>query len=88
MSTTIKLKKPIEALGETFTELTFREPVGKDITACGIPMSGDNQINTAAVAALISRLGNIPPKAVDELSASDYLKAMTAIVDFFGTPEA
>jgi hypothetical protein len=96
MSTIVKLSKPIQAHGNTLTELTLNEPRGKDIAACGLPRiftrKGDTtsmSTDTAVIHAYIVRLGNIPPSSADALSAADWIDVMNAVLDFFASaPEA
>src|SRR5438874_1489956 len=88
----IPLIKPIEAHGETLKELDLREPLGEDIEKCGIPFdvierdNGDviSQFNTANAAKMICALASIPPSSFRKLSAPDTLKAMMALLSFFG----
>lgn len=86
-SVTIKLRRPITAYKETLTELTLREPTGKDIRTCGLPYGGKSravEFNAEAVAQLIAVCAGIPTSSVDKLCAADFNDAMMAIVSFFG----
>lgn len=93
MSVTLPLSKPIEAHGRQYEELELREPTGADLAACGFPFKftlgdGGNQTvspDAAVIAALISRLGNIPPGSVGQLSVADWAACMGAVFGFFGT---
>lgn len=88
----MKLSRPIQAHGETLTELTLREPTGKDIRTAGAPYkmeftaSGGQlmHIDTEAVARLISALAGIPPSSVDQLTAKDFNAAQAEVISFFG----
>jgi len=89
----LKLLVPIQAYGETVTELTFREPIGKDLRACGFPFKfesgegdgpGYSHPNAQAIHALIARLANIPPGSVDTLCLADFAAAMEVVTGFFG----
>jgi Phage tail assembly chaperone proteins, E, or 41 or 14 len=87
----VKLKQPIEAYGDTVTEITFREPTGKDIRKCGVMFKSwtdesgvvCNGADAEAVARSISHLGNLPMGAVDALSAHDFMECMQAVTSFF-----
>ncbi len=84
---TVTLKKPIQAHGEEVTKLTFREPTGDDIMACGYPlqMSGDGTFVplAGAIGKYISRLGGIPASSVKALSAPDFQACMMTVIPFF-----
>lgn len=87
---TIKLSKAIVAHGEELTELTLREPTGKDIRTCGSHITGNGRggsIDTEAIARYISALAEIPPSSVDLLSGADFLKAQSAVLGFFRVEE-
>lgn len=85
--TVIPLTKPISAHGEEITELTLREPTGKDIRVNGYPFtaSGDGQIILigASVCKYISTLAGIPASSVDALSATDFNALGWAVAGFF-----
>jgi hypothetical protein len=89
--TTIKLEEPIDAYGEKVHEITFRAPTGTDIRKSGVPFRSwsdengttYNGADPTAVATLIAIMGNIPPSAVDQLSAADWLECMTMVTSFF-----
>jgi hypothetical protein len=97
MSVKITLKKPITAHGKEITEIELREPCGGDVADCGLPFEvseGANggsagRIDTAAVAAYIAKLGNIPPSSVRSLCVPDFSSCMGVVMGFFGdmTPE-
>ncbi len=85
--TKVVLRKSIQAHGEEVRELTFREPEGADIIACGYPLQMGNGTATpdaGAVAKYISRLAGIPAGAVGKLAAADFNACMQAIIPFFG----
>jgi Phage tail assembly chaperone proteins, E, or 41 or 14 len=89
--TILKLNEPIEAYGEKLHELTLRAPTGKDIRKAGVPFRSwsdengttYNGADPAAIAGLLALMANIPPSAVDQLSAPDWLEAMTVVTSFF-----
>jgi hypothetical protein len=85
---TLTLRKPIQAHGETVLVLTFREPTGKDLAACGMP-GGDSMASPefgGYVRMMISRLAEIPPSSVDTMSAVDWRDAMIKVMLFLGDP--
>jgi hypothetical protein len=89
MSVTVTLAKPIEAHGETLSQLTMREPTGKDIRINGMPFrfhADDGTIVTdaASVHRYIAALAAVPPSAVDRLAPIDWASAMSAVLGFFG----
>ena len=85
---TIALTSPITAHGEKVTELVLRLPKGKDIARLGLPIQssdgGAGGVNTRVVADYLSELGGIPPSAVGELSAPDFMSATLVVISFFG----
>ena len=89
----LTLIKPVEAYGEPVTELEFREPIGKDLKACGFPFKfeasdGDGpnfaHPHAPAIHGLIARLANIPPSTVDSLCLADFAACMEIVTGFFG----
>lgn len=85
---TILLRTPIQAHGEERRQLTFREPKGADFQAgLNLPLrfgeGGTMSMDSAAVSAWISRLGEIPPSSVGQLTAVDWMEAMKAVMGFF-----
>lgn len=86
----MKLTRPITAHGEQRTELTFREPTGADIARDGLPFKfeGESRVmDTASLARHISSLGGIPPSAVGNLCALDFMRATGEILGFFADAE-
>jgi len=89
MSKPVTLKKPVQAHGDEVKTLTFREPTGEDIIACGYPlqMSGDGGGSftplPGVIAKYIARLAGIPPSSVKALCASDFQACMMEIIPFF-----
>lgn len=90
MTTTIKLRKPIQAHGQTLTELTLRKPIGKEIRVAGMPYvlmnvgeEGGIRISGESCARLISMVAQIPTSSVDQLDADDFNDAAMGIISFF-----
>jgi hypothetical protein len=86
--TVVRLSKPIEAHGNTLSELKLREPTGRDLRTCGVPyrLGADEsmQIEASVMHRMIAQLAQVPPSAVDQLSASDWQEAATVVLGFFG----
>lgn len=87
MATTIELRTPIQAHGEERRAIELRDITPADINTCGYPFRGDGTIETTAISALISRLGNIPPSSVNQLTIRDWNACMLVIFSFFGDQE-
>lgn len=86
---TVRLAVPIEAHGETLTELVLREPTGKDIRISGMPFrfhaeDGTIVTDTASVHRYIASLAAVPPSTVDRLAPGDWSAAMAVVLGFFG----
>lgn len=87
MTTTVQLKKPIEAHGELKSELTFSEMVAGDIMECGYPFRQDSKngggIDAAVVGKLIGRLAKIPDSSVKSLCVQDFNACLEVVLGFF-----
>ncbi len=87
---TLKLSKPIND-GGPISELTFREPTAKDIIEAGIPYRSETdyrdvtsrKIDAKSMAVYIELLTNNTPFAVNQISASDFMKCNKIVMDFF-----
>lgn len=82
---TLSLAAPIQAHGETLTELTLRKPTVKELRLCGQPyriVGGGAQCDYDACAKLISAVAGIPPSSVDQLDAADFDEAALILVGF------
>ncbi len=83
----IPLSKPIMAHGEERTELSFREPTGADLAACGMPVklseSFDVEFDTKKMAAMLAALSGVPPSSIGQLKSVDWTTCAWAITDFF-----
>ncbi|HXG47685.1 MAG TPA: phage tail assembly protein [Methylomirabilota bacterium] len=73
-----KLKEPLQANGETITELKLKKPKAKALRAFD-RAQGD----IAGSFELISDLAGIPPSAVDELDVEDIAEIMAWVSGFF-----
>ncbi|WP_425404625.1 phage tail assembly protein [Hwanghaeella sp.] len=88
--TTVALKKAIQAHAEEVNSLTFREPNGEDIQACGYPFrlsEGQVYPEAGSISKYISRLAKIPHSSVKQLGAEDFNACMAVILGFFGEEE-
>jgi hypothetical protein len=94
VANTLSLTTPIKAHGEMVSELTFREPLGKDIRVLGFPFEGSGEngkgrgsVDAAGVSRYIVTLANVPLSSVDQLSAPDWTAAMGLVAGFFADTE-
>jgi hypothetical protein len=86
---TVKLTTPVQhPEGHMLTELTFREPKGKDIISAGYPfsVSGTVSIDIAATAKLMGITANAFSYVIENLSAQDFQTCMGAVLTFFTAP--
>lgn len=92
MGTEFKLRKPVQSEGQEIDKLTFREPIGDDVIACGYPISlvtnaeggTEYRVNPAAIAKLAARMANVPPSTIKNLSVADFNDLTGVISGFFG----
>src|SRR5215469_7383652 len=86
----IALMKPIIAHGKETSELSLREPTGKDLRKTGVPFrvqpDGIPTYDTEACAKLISELAAIPSSSVDQLDALDFVRLCDALITPFFSP--
>lgn len=88
MPVTIRLSTPLPgeaAFGDPVTEITLRDPVGRDVRDFGFPVR-DNQMDEKRMAAWIAGLAALPPSAVDAMSLQDWMACAMAVSDFFKGP--
>jgi len=85
-----ELEKPIQAHGEDVTTLTFREPTARDLLQVGNPVIFNMFANPPVVthdpvvmAAMLSRLGNVPPSSIEQLTTRDLIDCSWGITRFF-----
>lgn len=83
----LTLTTPVMAHGEEITFIELAEPTGKDVRETGYPyqLNPDASVTllSAVVCRYLSRLGNIPPGAVDSLSPADMNTAGWMVASFF-----
>lgn len=75
----LKLSTPINAHGETVTELELRDPTARDLRE--LPFSGLKTFGD--MYPIISSVAGVPPSSVDQLSAADIVEAINFIAPFF-----
>jgi len=86
-----KLRKPIQAHGETMKELRLREPTARDITKAGFPLTMTQTGVTGLqmvfeeqkMALMMSELAVIPPSSVAQLDPRDWSTVATWLASFF-----
>jgi hypothetical protein len=85
-----ELEKPIQAHGETVKTLTFREPTARDLLQIGNPvifnMFATPPIVThemTTMTAMLSRLGNVPPSSIEQMTTRDLIDCSWGITRFF-----
>lgn len=80
---TVNLTRPIQAHGETVTELRLRPPVMGDLR--GITLG---QITGEFLVTMTARLAGIPPSSAEQIHFSDVPAVAAAISSFFGDAPA
>lgn len=87
MSKTLELTTPIEAHGETVSELKFRDLNTEDIQRCGMPFAisaAEVKPDMAVAIKYIVRLAEIPESSVKKMTPKDFMAAVMVVMDFFG----
>lgn len=88
-SVTVRLHKPVNALGKIISELTFREPTARDIYELGNPVdvdprTGAMKFDPVVGAEMMGRLANVPVGTItNQMSAKDWLSCQWRITPFF-----
>jgi Phage tail assembly chaperone proteins, E, or 41 or 14 len=89
------LSKPIQAHGEEVRILHWREPTGGDIEIAGNPVyldfSGASPtiaFNEKKMATMMSRLTQVPPSSIRQLTAKDWNAVAWKLFRFFTPPGA
>ncbi len=83
-SITVPLSKPIEAHGQTVSEITLRAPTLGDMGDLGIGAAGIKTFKEFVAA--VSRLGNIPPSSARSVRMADFKALNEAFASFLGAP--
>lgn len=88
----LRLRKPVDAYGESVSELVLRRPTVKELRQCGAPYrigNGGVQWDYDACYKLIIALGGMPSSTVDDLDPADFDDAAAILVGFTkGAPVA
>ncbi|MCQ8279925.1 phage tail assembly protein [Acetobacteraceae bacterium KSS8] len=79
---TVRLSQPIQAHGESHTELTFRPPTGKDFRDAGASRLPDGAADTMWDYRLIGGCCGVPPSTIDAMPVRDVLKLNRILRDF------
>ena len=76
------LSRPVMSVDLEITEITLREPTGRDMRSCG------DQADPGFTHRLIARTGNITPDSVDAMPARDVI-ALGRLINkhFLETPD-
>ena len=81
---TIELKYPVEATGETFTNLTMRRSKIKDrLLVAKMKTASDEEKEIR----LFANLCEVEPKVIEELDESDYSNLQKVYLGFFNSEE-
>jgi|TARA_Y100000385_G_C12794243_1_gene508993 hypothetical protein len=86
-SITIQLSKPIINFGEKITEITLREPTGKEFQKIGMVMSVDTQekihFDAVKVVKMAETLSGVASGSLDSLPYKQLTKIAYAMIPFF-----
>lgn len=85
-----ELERAIQAHGEEVKTLTFREPTARDLLNIGNPVIFNMFASPPIVThepnimlAMLSRLGNVPPSSIEQLTTRDLIDCSWGITRFF-----
>lgn len=92
MTVTVALTRPVQAHGQDVSQLTMREPTGKDIRRIGMPMAigegGAVTILAEPCARYMVELAAVPPSTIDAMPPADFTSCCMAVMSFFGAAPA
>lgn len=77
----VKLSEPLEAHGETLSEIPLKEPDLKVLK--GIRTGGAEGFDLGQLATIVSRLGGVPPKVAEKIKLRDLVPLKEQFEDFF-----
>jgi len=81
---TVELKYPVEATGETFTNLTMRRSKIKDrLLVAKMKTASDEEKEIR----LFANLCEVEPKVIEELDEADYSNLQKVYLGFFNSEE-
>lgn len=84
--TKIQLSRPLLYGNDTLTEVTLREPTGKDLVDCGYPLKlGEHatEVDAANMSRLIGVCGKLGAVHMQTLPACDWQALCLAMMGFF-----
>lgn len=86
----IPLSVPIEAHGESITELRLRKPTANDVIQVGNPITLDISIDPPRatpddrkMAQMIARLADVPPSSIGMMDPNDFTGAIIRVLPLF-----
>lgn len=83
----IKLSSPIQAHGDSISELTIPAPTGEQVCKIGLPYTmtpeGEANISMKKVKFYLVELAGIPASSVEQMSPSDLNNAGWMVASFF-----
>jgi hypothetical protein len=85
---TVKLRRPIVGnKGEQISELTFREPTGRDINNCGNPVridsAGEIQVDEKKMTAMMGQLSGVLAPLLNAMHPVDWNSCYYRLRPFF-----
>ena len=84
----MKLKTPIVVDGKTISEVTLTEPTFDDIAEIGVPADvSSTQEKLALMKKYIVRCSGLPEEVIGKVKASDAMKLLEKVTDFFTEQE-
>lgn len=83
-----KLETPVEAHGETITEIEFREPTAGDLVDHGDPLDIDYQtggmrFNPPEMTEMMAALAKVPPSSIRAMTPRDWKACAMLLTTFF-----
>ena len=84
----MRLKTPIDVNGEKVSEVSLTEPTFDDIAEIGVPADASStQEKLALMKKYIARCSGLPEDVVGKIKASDAMKLLEKVTDFFTEQE-
>jgi hypothetical protein len=85
------VNKPIRALDQTLSEITFREPSGVDLDLVGDPFPAvedakgrfSTTVNWSVLIEMLARLANVPVGSIRSMKSRDLETCRWAVLPFF-----
>ncbi len=80
----MKLKSPILVDGKKIEEISLAEPTFDDMAEIGVPSDvSSTQEKLALMKKYVARCSGLPEVAVGQIKASDAMKLLEQVTDFF-----